>query len=111
LTMVDDLVNTYATAQNAKVAGRLVQSRGIRETGTSDSNMYHNNVLQDNITASLTLIGANSRIVNENSIVTGTAAPATTPTKVGDEFIDTTNKNIYKAVGTASSADWVQVNN
>jgi len=44
-------------------------------------------------------------------ISTGTAAPATTPTKVGDTFIDTTNGNIYIAKGTASSADWVQVNN
>jgi parallel beta-helix repeat protein len=45
------------------------------------------------------------------TISTGTATPATTPTKVGDTFIDTTNGNIYIAKGTASSADWVQVNN
>jgi len=37
---------------------------------------------------------------------TGTAAPATTPAKVGDIFIDTSNKRIYVADGTASSANW-----
>lgn len=43
-------------------------------------------------------------------ISTGTAAPATTPGKVGDMFIDTTNKKLYFATGTASSADWTIAN-
>jgi hypothetical protein len=41
------------------------------------------------------------------TISTGTAAPATTPTKVGDIFVDTNNKKLYFAVGTESSADWI----
>jgi hypothetical protein len=41
---------------------------------------------------------------------TGTAAPTTTPAAVGLEFIDTTNKKIYKSTGTASSADWTILN-
>jgi hypothetical protein len=40
----------------------------------------------------------------------GTAAPATTPSKVGNVFIDTTNKKIYFATGVGSSADWTIVN-
>jgi hypothetical protein len=36
----------------------------------------------------------------------GTAAPATTPTAVGNFFLDTTNKKLYVSTGTASSADW-----
>jgi hypothetical protein len=43
-------------------------------------------------------------------VYTGTAAPATTPSKVGDMFIDTTGKKLYVAMGTASSADWVVQN-
>jgi len=43
-------------------------------------------------------------------VTTGTAAPATTPAKVGDMFIDTTNKKLYIATGTASSADWTITN-
>ena len=36
----------------------------------------------------------------------GTAAPTTTPRKIGDIFIDTSTPNVYIAKGTASSADW-----
>jgi hypothetical protein len=43
-------------------------------------------------------------------ISTGTAAPATTPGKVGDMFIDTVNKKLYFATGTSSSADWTIAN-
>lgn len=43
-------------------------------------------------------------------IYTGTAAPATTPAKVGDLFIDTTNHKIYVADGTTNSSNWVAVN-
>ncbi|MBT2738093.1 right-handed parallel beta-helix repeat-containing protein [Bacillus sp. ISL-7] len=45
------------------------------------------------------------------SILTGTAAPTTTPSFVGQVFIDTTNKIAYMAVGTSSSTDWKQINN
>jgi len=41
---------------------------------------------------------------------TGTAAPATTPSAVGDHFIDTVNKKEYVATGTSSSADWTILN-
>ncbi len=36
----------------------------------------------------------------------GTAAPATTPTQIGQHYIDTTNKVAYISVGTSSAADW-----
>lgn len=36
----------------------------------------------------------------------GTSAPASTPTKVGNIFIDTTGKKMYIAMGTTNSADW-----
>lgn len=41
-------------------------------------------------------------------VLSGAGAPASTPTKVGNIYIDTTNDNAYIAVGTASSADWEQ---
>jgi len=47
---------------------------------------------------------------NHNStyptIETGTAAPSSTPSKVGDMYVDTSNKKLYFAVGTSSSSDW-----
>lgn len=42
--------------------------------------------------------------------ITGTAAPATTPAAVGMQFVDTANKKLYIATGTASSADWTILN-
>lgn len=47
---------------------------------------------------------------NIRNLSTGTSAPTTTPLKIGDEFIDTTNKKIYKATGTSSSSDWTLLN-
>lgn len=43
-------------------------------------------------------------------ITSGAGAPASTPSKVGDIYIDTTNDDAYIAVGTASSADWEKSN-
>jgi len=44
------------------------------------------------------------------TISSGIAAPSTTPAKVGNVYVDTTNKKIYFSTGTASSADWTIVN-
>lgn len=43
-------------------------------------------------------------------ISSGTAAPTTTPTKVGDVYCDTTAGKVYIATGIASSADWKILN-
>lgn len=44
------------------------------------------------------------------TISSGAGVPASTPTKVGDIYIDTTGDDAYIAVGTASSADWEKSN-
>lgn len=43
-------------------------------------------------------------------ITTGTAVPTTTPSRIGNMYVDTTNKKIYFATGHTSSADWTVVN-
>lgn len=43
-------------------------------------------------------------------ISSGAGAPGSTPTKVGDVYIDTTGDDAYIAVGTASSGDWEKSN-
>lgn len=40
------------------------------------------------------------------SVTSGAGAPASTPSSVGDIYIDTTNDFVYIATDTASSADW-----
>jgi len=44
------------------------------------------------------------------TISTGTAAPTTTPAKVGDIFVDTTAKKLYFAVATTADTDWIIAN-
>jgi hypothetical protein len=39
----------------------------------------------------------------------GSGAPSSTPTNIGDIYVDTTNLKIYIATGTSSSADWKKV--
>jgi len=43
-------------------------------------------------------------------ITSGASAPATTPNKVGDIFVNTSAKKLYFATGTSSSADWTIAN-
>lgn len=44
------------------------------------------------------------------NITSGVIAPATTPAKVGDIYVDTAAKKLYFASGTTSSADWTIAN-
>ena len=37
---------------------------------------------------------------------TGTGAPSSTPSTIGDIFIDTAGPGVYIATGTSSAADW-----
>ena len=40
----------------------------------------------------------------------GTSAPTTIPVFLGQEYLDTTNKKMYKAFGETASTDWVLLN-
>lgn len=43
-------------------------------------------------------------------IITGTAAPTSTPAKRGDIFINKTLAKVYISTGISSSADWTLIN-
>ena len=47
--------------------------------------------------------------VGYSDVLTGIAAPSIAPNFVGQTYIDTQNKNVYKAVGTSSAADWKNI--
>jgi hypothetical protein len=47
---------------------------------------------------------------NAPVITHGVIAPASTPAKIGDIYVDTAAKKLYFAVGAATSADWVIAN-
>ena len=44
------------------------------------------------------------------TISSGSGAPGTTPTKVGDIYVDTSGKKLYIATGTTNSGDWTITN-
>lgn len=48
-------------------------------------------------------------MANVQHIYKGTTAPATAPAEVGHHYIDTVAKKAYLSVGTATSADWLEV--
>jgi hypothetical protein len=51
---------------------------------------------------------------NHNSsyavVSTGTDVPSSTPSKVGDIYVDTSNKKLYFATGNGASSDWTIAN-
>jgi hypothetical protein len=40
-------------------------------------------------------------------IIQGTSAPSVAPTKIGQHYIDITNRKSYVSVGTSSASDWI----
>lgn len=43
-------------------------------------------------------------------ITSGSGAPGTTPGKIGDMYVRTSNAKVYVSTGTSSSADWTILN-
>lgn len=50
------------------------------------------------------------RLLVQQITANGTGAPATTPTSIGQMYIDTAAEKVYVSTGTASSADWKILN-
>ena len=49
-------------------------------------------------------------ISNVTVITSGAGVPGSTPSKIGDMYVDISNKKIYVAVGTTNSGDWTILN-
>jgi hypothetical protein len=58
----------------------------------------------------LRVLNSGTAITNYVKKYNGTAAPETTPTALGEMFVDTTNGKVYVSTGTSSSADWKILN-
>lgn len=50
------------------------------------------------------------RLLVDTVAFTGTAAPNTTPSAVGQTYVDTNAGKVYISVGTSSSSDWAPMN-
>lgn len=81
-----------------------VSTRGVG--GTTEQTHVIGEPIRNNVTAETI------QEINDSMpiISSGTTAPSSTPTKVGDVYLDTTAKKTYFATGTSSSSDWTIVN-
>lgn len=43
-------------------------------------------------------------------ITSGDGAPTTIPKQIGDEYLDLTNKKLYKGFGVTDVSDWILIN-
>jgi len=60
----------------------------------------------------ITSVNHNERttaITARSKVSSGAGIPSSTPSSIGDMYIDTTNLKIYISTGTSSSADWKKV--
>jgi hypothetical protein len=94
--------SVYVTVRN--IGNSYVEGSYYIATSSSTNNKknfwVYNNVVSSNYQTSAYVASTMPRIA------TGTAAPATTPSRIGDVFVDTTNHKIYIADGVASSTNW-----
>lgn len=90
---------------NIDVAGDVIVSGNVdgRDISADGTKLDGIEALAD-VTDSANVGAAGAPLISS-----GSGAPATTPTKLGDVYIDT-NGDAYIAVGTTSSADW-QISN
>jgi hypothetical protein len=113
---VDGLQSTdflRATASSALNNATALQAKETGGTARDVVKLDGSNVVQLGNSSNATVIQGTSikyTTYNVPYCITGTSAPATTPPALGVEYLDTTNKKLYKAFGTSSSADWVIMN-
>ncbi len=81
----------------------------INHNGLNNYSADEHRTINDSGTLTTDLFSANkinTELGKRSEVSTGTTAPSSTPSKVGDIYIDTTLSRFYIAVGTSSSADW-----
>ena len=69
-----------------------------------------NNVPAGEISSTTVQAAINELDTEKPTISSGIVAPTSTPTKIGNVYIDTVAKKLYFAVGITSSADWIIAN-
>jgi hypothetical protein len=88
---------TVAAAADRGLGGTTAQTHEIGESIRLNFTAQHQQEISD-------------AIDTKPSISSGTTAPATTPGKVGDIFVDTTAHKVYIADGTTNSGNWLILN-
>jgi hypothetical protein len=109
------LNNVSGTNTGDETASSIKSKLGIttlsgNNTGDQDlsglvtkTTTVNGHALSSNVTVTATDVGA-------PTISSGNGAPSSTPAKVGDVYVDTTNYKTFISKGNSSSADWVKQN-
>lgn len=112
--------NAFTDAAVSKLAG-IEANATADQTGAEIATAYEaesdRNAFTDAEKAKLAAIEALADVTDAANvgsagapiISSGSGAPSSTPTKVGDIYIDTTGDVAYVAVGTADSDDWALI--
>ena len=65
----------------------------------------------DNVTpVAVAVDPINGRMLVELAVSSGSGAPSSTPSALGQFYIDTNGKKAYISMGTTNSSDWVILN-
>lgn len=89
----------------------IIQNKTRFVTGADITGFSNDATLADaSQTESVTEYAVKTYADTKPTISSGTAAPSSTPGKVGDIYIDTSALKLYFATGTSSSADWIAAN-
>ena len=122
---IDTAFNLYYDAALTFFSDEGVTRRGILYSEANSQYNFNNVVTGDNGILDFTLVGTTgvdktftfpdqtgtlALIENSSQISSGTSAPNSTPTKIGDIFVDTNAKKLYFATGITSSSDWTIAN-
>lgn len=95
-------------ATNVATAGAVME--GDTTTASMSFVIDEDNMVSNLATKVPTQQSVKAYVDAKPTISSGAGAPSSTPSKVGDIYIDTTGDDAYVAVGTASSADWEKTN-
>lgn len=122
--------NDVQTALDLKVdkeAGKGLSTNNLTDSLKSNyDTAYINNHNHPNKTALDLLSGTNTGdqdlsgyatnsaltngLATKPTVSTGTTAPTSIPSKIGNIYVDTTNYKMYISKGTSSSSDWIKQN-
>lgn len=101
----NDLTNNLKTSYDSAVANSHTHSNK-----TALDNVSGVNTGDQDLSGHATITALNNGLAVKPTISTGTTVPATTPSKIGDQYTNTSKGHLYNSKGTSSSADWVKLN-
>lgn len=110
-TSTNSIYIGYNTKANANAdTNEIVIGHGATGAGSNTVTLGNASITDIYANQSGTATVHASKITCSPTISSGTVAPTSTPSKVGDIYIDTTNTHTYVANGISSSSDWVKQN-